>query len=168
MQGLCFRFKSHVSDSQRFAKLPAWGVFPTTLIQIVASKPPAIPTRSLSSSNFVPTGDDIPDWNLFQLYSTGTMLADVQEGNITETMFEIGATPRCAPLYWAFHQKSCRTGSCWVQVTLHRSSGFFTVIQRASRINERRQRLTNSFLTTRGKEECPAQNWATDYGSRTT
>jgi hypothetical protein len=53
----------------------------------------------LSSSNFVPTGDDIPDGNLLKLYSAGTMLADVQEGNVTKTMFEIGATPRCAPLY---------------------------------------------------------------------
>jgi hypothetical protein len=47
----------------------------------------------------VPSGEDIPDWNLFQFYSAGTMLVDVQEGNVTETMFEIGATPRCAPLY---------------------------------------------------------------------
>jgi hypothetical protein len=56
---------------------------------------------SLISSNFVPTGGDIPDGHLLQLYSAGTMLADVQESNITETetMFEIGATPHCAPLY---------------------------------------------------------------------
>jgi hypothetical protein len=55
----------------------------------------------LISSKFVPTGGDIPDGHLLQLYSAGTMLADVQESNITETetMFEIGATPHCAPLY---------------------------------------------------------------------
>jgi hypothetical protein len=47
----------------------------------------------------VPSGDDIPDGNLLQLFGAGIMLADVQEGNITETMFEIGATPRCVPLY---------------------------------------------------------------------
>jgi hypothetical protein len=55
----------------------------------------------LISSNFVPTGGDITDGHLLQLYSAGIMLADVQEDNITETetMFEIGATPHCAPLY---------------------------------------------------------------------
>jgi hypothetical protein len=55
----------------------------------------------LVSSKFVPTGGDIPDVHLLQLYSAGTMLADVHKDNITETetIFEIGATPRCAPLY---------------------------------------------------------------------